>query len=193
MILLLSTSDTDLLAAQSSGANYRCANPSRVRVADLPALLVDVKLVVVRLLGGRATWPQGLASVLGSGVPTVVLGGESSPDAALMATSTVPAGIAQEALSYLVEGGPRTWVSWLPSCPTRCCAPARVSSRRSRCPRSACVPEHRCPPRTGVRGSESSTTERMSCPAIPHSSMTWSPRSEHCHVPLRAACRWCRW
>jgi len=107
MILLLSTSDTDLLAAQSSRANYRCANPSRVRVAELPALLRDVKLVVVRLLGGRATWPQGLASVLGSGVPTVVLGGESSPDAQLMATSTVPAGIAQEALSYLVEGGPQ--------------------------------------------------------------------------------------
>src|SRR5665811_1052844 len=107
MILLLSTSDTDLLAAQSSGADYRCANPSRVRVADLPALLVEVNLVVVRLLGGRATWPEGLASVLGSGVPTVVLGGESSPDAQLMATSTVPAGIAQEALSYLVEGGPQ--------------------------------------------------------------------------------------
>jgi len=105
MILLLSTSDTDLLAAQSSGAKYRCANPSRVRVEDLPALLRDVNLVVVRPLGGRATWPEGLASVLGSGVPTVVLGGESSPDAELMATSTVPAGIAQEALSYLVEGG----------------------------------------------------------------------------------------
>jgi cobaltochelatase CobN len=107
MILLLSTSDTDLLAAQSCAADYRCENPSRVRVADLPAMLVDVNLVVVRLLGGRATWPQGLASVLGSGVPTVVLGGESSPDAELMAASTVPAGIAREALSYLVEGGPQ--------------------------------------------------------------------------------------
>src|SRR6185436_12548254 len=107
MILLLSTSDTDLLAAQSCAADYRCANPSRVRVADLPAMLIDVNLVVVRLLGGRETWPQGLASVLGSGVPTVVLGGESSPDAELMAASTVPAGVAQEALSYLVEGGPQ--------------------------------------------------------------------------------------
>jgi cobaltochelatase CobN len=106
MILLLSTSDTDLLAAQSSGVGYRCANPSRISSADLPALLVDVNLAIVRLLGGRATWPEGLGSVLRSGVPTVVLGGESSPDAELMASSTVPAGIAQEALSYLVEGGP---------------------------------------------------------------------------------------
>src|SRR6185436_5959570 len=102
VILLLSTSDTDLLAAQSSGADYRCANPSRVTSADLPTLLADVNLAVVRLLGGRATWPEGLASVLGSGVPVVVLGGESSPDAELMATSTVPAGTAQEALGYLV-------------------------------------------------------------------------------------------
>jgi len=107
VILLLSTSDTDLLAAQSSGAHYRCANPSRVSPADVSTLLVDVDLAVVRLLGGRATWPEGLASVLRAGVPTVVLGGESSPDAELMAASTVPAGVAQEALSYLVEGGPQ--------------------------------------------------------------------------------------
>src|ERR1019366_6688072 len=107
MILLLSTSDTDLLAAQSSGAGYRCANPSRVGVADLPTMLVDVSLVVVRLLGGRATWPEGLVGVLGSGIPTVALGGECSPDAELMAASTVPAGIAQDALGYLVEGGPQ--------------------------------------------------------------------------------------
>jgi len=107
VILLLSTSDTDLLAAQGSGADYRCANPSRVSLSDLPALLADVDLVLVRLLGGRATWPEGLAAVLGSGVPVVVLGGEAGPDAELMATSTVPAGIAQEALGYLVEGGPR--------------------------------------------------------------------------------------
>ena len=107
MILLLSTSDTDLLAAHSSPADYRCANPSRVTVADLPAMLADVNLAVIRLLGGRATWPDGLARVLGSGVPTVVLGGESSPDAELMAASTVPAGVAQESLSYLVEGGPQ--------------------------------------------------------------------------------------
>jgi len=107
MILLLSTSDTDLLAAQSSGAQYRCANPSRVSVAALPALLADVDLAVVRLLGGRATWPDGLAAVLACGVPTVVLGGESSPDAELMATSTVTAGVARDALRYLVEGGPQ--------------------------------------------------------------------------------------
>ncbi|MEV4545336.1 cobaltochelatase subunit CobN [Micromonospora echinaurantiaca] len=105
-ILLLSTADTDLLAARASGADYRLANPARVAVDAVPALLDGVHLAVVRLLGGRQAWPDGLATVLASGVPTVVLGGEPVPDAELMAASTVPSGVATEALAYLVEGGP---------------------------------------------------------------------------------------
>ncbi|MGN9811565.1 cobaltochelatase subunit CobN [Micromonospora sp. BQ11] len=105
-ILLLSTADTDLLAARASGADYRLANPARVTLDAVPALLDGVDLAVVRLLGGRAAWPDGLAAVLASGVPTVVLGGESVPDAELTAASTVPAGVATAALRYLVEGGP---------------------------------------------------------------------------------------
>ncbi|MFF5202161.1 cobaltochelatase subunit CobN [Micromonospora parva] len=105
-ILLLSTADTDLLAARASGADYRLANPARVTVDEVPALLDGVALVVVRLLGGRQAWPDGLAAVLATGVPTVVLGGEATPDAELMASSTVPSGVATQALAYLVEGGP---------------------------------------------------------------------------------------
>ncbi|RAO59985.1 cobaltochelatase subunit CobN [Micromonospora saelicesensis] len=105
-ILLLSTADTDLLAARASGADYRLANPSRVAAEEVPALLDGVALVVVRLLGGRQAWPDGLAAVLATGVPTVVLGGEALPDAELMAISTVPSGVVTQALAYLVEGGP---------------------------------------------------------------------------------------
>ncbi|MGY3519567.1 cobaltochelatase subunit CobN [Micromonospora sp. PTRAS2] len=105
-ILLLSTADTDLLAARASGAGYRLANPARVAADAVPALLDGVDLAVVRLLGGRQAWPDGLAAVLGSGVPTVVLGGEAVPDAELMAASTVASGVATDALAYLVEGGP---------------------------------------------------------------------------------------
>ncbi|MFG3713938.1 cobaltochelatase subunit CobN [Micromonospora sp. NPDC047730] len=105
-ILLLSTADTDLLAARASGADYRLANPARVAADAVPALLDGVDLAVVRLLGGRQAWPDGLATVLASGVPTVVLSGEALPDAELMAASTVPAGVATQALAYLVEGGP---------------------------------------------------------------------------------------
>src|SRR4051794_14001201 len=39
LLLLLSTSDTDLLSARAAGAGYRSANPSRLDVGDLPALL----------------------------------------------------------------------------------------------------------------------------------------------------------
>jgi len=103
--LLLSTADTDVLAAARSDGGWRVANPSRVDVDQIPSLLQGVDLVVVRLLGGRRTWPDGLDAVLASGVPTVVLGGESTPDAELMALSSVPAGVATEALGYLAQGG----------------------------------------------------------------------------------------
>nr|WP_152617590.1 cobaltochelatase subunit CobN [Phaeacidiphilus oryzae] len=106
-VLLLSTADTDLLAARASGADYRIGNPSRVDAEeDLPGLLDGAEVVVVRLLGGRRAWEDGLAAIAASGLPAVLLGGESVPDAELMGMSTVPAGVVAEALGYLVEGGP---------------------------------------------------------------------------------------
>src|SRR5205085_2111973 len=72
----------------------------------LDGLLTGVDVVVVRLLGGRKTWPEGVEALLGGGRPVVLLGGEALPDAELMALSTVPAGVAAEALGYLREGGP---------------------------------------------------------------------------------------
>ncbi len=109
MILLLSTADTELLAARASGGPYHTANPMRVDPAALPGLLDGVDLVVLRLLGGRRTWPDGVAALLAagqsSGLPVVLLGGETAPDAELMAASTVPSGVATEALGYLAAGG----------------------------------------------------------------------------------------
>ncbi|HKR50259.1 MAG TPA: cobaltochelatase subunit CobN, partial [Pseudonocardiaceae bacterium] len=105
-ILLLSTADTDLLAARACGAGYRVANPARTEPAELPALLDGVDIVVLRLLGGRRAWEPGLGALLRAGLPVVCLGGEATPDAELMAASTVPAGVAAEALRYLVAGGP---------------------------------------------------------------------------------------
>jgi cobaltochelatase CobN len=104
--LLLSTADTDLLAARSTGVPWRVANPDRAGVGGLAALLDDASFVVVRLLGGRRAWPEGLDAVLAAGLPVVAVGGEASPDAELTALSTVPAGVAHDAQRYLVEGGP---------------------------------------------------------------------------------------
>jgi cobaltochelatase CobN len=106
MIVLLSTSDTDLLSARASGAPYRLGNPARLAVGDLPALLDGASVVVVRILGGRRAWEDGLDAVLASGVPAVVLGGEQAPDAELMELSTAAGGIVAEAHAYLAHGGP---------------------------------------------------------------------------------------
>ncbi|MET7330845.1 cobaltochelatase subunit CobN [Nonomuraea sp. NPDC005650] len=105
-VLLLSTSDTDLLSARSSGAAYRLGNPARLPAEDLPALLEGVDLVVVRLLGGRRAWEEGLDALLAGPRPVVVLGGEQAPDAELMELSTVSGGVCAEAHAYLAHGGP---------------------------------------------------------------------------------------
>ena len=109
-ILLVSTADTELLAAAASGAGYLTANPARIAADDVTGLAARADLVVLRLLGGRKAWPQGVAALTAAlaaaGRPLVALGGEASPDAELMALSTVPAGVATEALAYLREGGP---------------------------------------------------------------------------------------
>nr|WP_211268542.1 cobaltochelatase subunit CobN [Actinoplanes subtropicus] len=105
VFLLLSTSDTDLLSARAGGRAWRLANPARTAVADLPALLDGVDLVVVRILGGRRAWEEGLDALLAGQVPVVVLGGEQAPDADLMKLSSVPAGVAADAHQYLAYGG----------------------------------------------------------------------------------------
>ncbi|MFB6438282.1 cobaltochelatase subunit CobN [Streptomyces sp. NPDC056411] len=110
MLLLLSTSDTDLLSARAAAGPvpYRLANPARLDVAELPALLEGADLVVVRLLGGIRAWQEGLDLLLAEDQhrPVVVLTGEQAPDAQLMEQSTVPVGIAAEAHAYLAHGGP---------------------------------------------------------------------------------------
>ncbi|MGW0180465.1 cobaltochelatase subunit CobN [Nocardia sp. NPDC003345] len=106
MILLLSTSDTDLLSARASGADYRWGNPARLLVEDLPGLLDGADLVVVRILGGKRAWEDGLEVLRDSGVPVIAVGGEMAPDAELMEQSTVPVGVAADAHNYLAAGGP---------------------------------------------------------------------------------------
>ncbi|QFS92298.1 Aerobic cobaltochelatase subunit CobN [Mycobacterium sp. THAF192] len=104
-VLLLSTSDTDLITARASGAGYRWANPSRLVEGELAELLESADVVVVRILGGYRAWEDGIDAVAASGVPAVVVSGEQAPDAELMKHSTVPAGVALQAHVYLAQGG----------------------------------------------------------------------------------------
>src|SRR3954470_16270363 len=105
---LLSTSDTDLLSARSSGADWRLGNPARLDDAGIAALAEGSALVVVRILGVRRQYEDMLAPLLAGPAPVVVLGGEQLPDAELMELSTVPIGVATEAHGYLAQGGADT-------------------------------------------------------------------------------------
>jgi cobaltochelatase CobN len=104
-VLLVSTSDTDLITARASGKNYRWANPARLLPGELPGLVEDADIVVVRILGGYRAWQDGIDTILASGVPVILASGEQSPDADLTERSTVPAGIALQAHVYLAQGG----------------------------------------------------------------------------------------
>lgn len=104
-VLLLSTSDTDLISARSTGKNYRWANPARLADVELPDLLVGASIVVVRILGGYRAWEDGIDAVLASGVPVVLVSGEQAADAELTGLSTVAAGIAVQTHIYLAHGG----------------------------------------------------------------------------------------
>ncbi|KUI32522.1 cobalamin biosynthesis protein CobN [Mycobacterium sp. IS-1742] len=104
-VLLLSTSDTDLITARSSGARYRWANPSRLVTGELDELLDGADVVVIRILGGYRAWQDGIDTVSAAGLPTVVVSGEQAPDAELMRHSTVPQGAALQAHVYLAQGG----------------------------------------------------------------------------------------
>lgn len=104
-VLLLSTSDSDLIAARAGAAPYLLANPARLADGDLEALLAGADIVVIRLLGGYRAWPDGVDAAVATGRPVVVVTGEQAPDAELMARSTVPAGIALQTHTYLAQGG----------------------------------------------------------------------------------------
>ncbi|MEL4356477.1 cobaltochelatase subunit CobN [Luteococcus sp. H154] len=105
-IALLSTSDTDLLSARASGAEYVLANPARSGHQSMAELIEGCDLVLARILGGPQDLCEGFRRIAATGIPTVVLGGEQQPNAELMELSTVPMGVAAEAHRYLAEGGP---------------------------------------------------------------------------------------
>ena len=105
-IALLSTSDTDLLSARASGADYLYANPAKPGHQDMAAAIEAADLVVARILGSPQDLCSGFARIRATGKPMVVLGGEQSPSAELMEQSTVPIGVCADAHVYLAEGGP---------------------------------------------------------------------------------------
>ena len=119
-LLFLTTADTEILAAAKATERVpqgfpevRCANPVSL---DDPRVLFEEELlgaraVLVRMLGGRRAWPEGLEELrrrcTESRIPLLAFGGEAEPDAELTALSTVPSGTVLEAFEYLRHGGVR--------------------------------------------------------------------------------------
>src|SRR5215213_10301246 len=119
-LLFVTTADTEILAAARASERLPegfpkllCANPV---VLEDPAAFFARKLpkagvVLVRLLGGRRAWPEGLEELRSRcaqlRVPLLAFGGEAEPDAELAALSTVPSGPVLEAFEYLRHGGVR--------------------------------------------------------------------------------------
>jgi cobaltochelatase CobN len=118
MLRVLSHADTDLLAITRAIGDLpdgfpevRVANPAAL--TDLDGFVDGARVVVVRLLGGRRAWEDGVEELGrrasaedGTGFALILLGGEPQPDAELAELSHAPAAALAQASEYLRHGGP---------------------------------------------------------------------------------------
>jgi cobaltochelatase CobN len=120
-IVILSAADTEISGLAAARRALGETFPS-VRLANWMQLLhpysvdlygervlANARLVVIRLLGGASYWRYGLEEAVrlarASATKLVVVSGDTTWDAALAASSTVPTDQARRLWSYLVEGG----------------------------------------------------------------------------------------
>ena len=119
-LLFLTTADTEILAAAHAAEllpegfpEILCLNPTKLEDASafFEETLPGVRVVMVRLLGGRRAWQEGFEELRrrcdSLRVPLLAFGGEAEPDAELTALSTAPSGAVAEAFEYLRHGGVR--------------------------------------------------------------------------------------
>src|SRR2546426_5768637 len=117
MIVFVTTADTEILALSRAARDLppgfpplKAVNPVRLP-SDLEpaALAAGAGMVLVRLLGGRRAWEEGLDALVTycrlQGVPLPAWSGEQHVDAELTAASTAPAALVGEAFTYLQHGG----------------------------------------------------------------------------------------
>src|SRR6266478_5977275 len=120
-LLFLSHADTDLLTLHAVTGRLpddfpevRVANPAHLQTesdvdAFLNFMLPQVEMVIVRLLGGRASFAYGIERLVTWAQQEekwlVCLPGTDTLDPELMASSTVGVPVAHEALAYLQSGG----------------------------------------------------------------------------------------
>lgn len=130
-IVVISAADSELAAlarAQDSigdGPSLRLANFMALThnySVDLyiEKTLAGAKLIVLRLLGGKAYWPYGLEQIESFAreydIKLAVLPGDARPDAELIAHSTLPKNHVLTLWDYLTQGGPDNMDGFLRAC-----------------------------------------------------------------------------
>ena len=120
-IVLISAADTDI-SALNQALNQLPDNFSNIRSVNLlqlqQQLTIDTyvedilnyaQLIILRLLGGKAYWPYGLAvikeTVERTGAALMVMPGDDKPDLELMNHSTAPLSVLNQLWQYFTEGG----------------------------------------------------------------------------------------
>jgi len=123
-IVLLSSADTELALLAAAQTRRRAQDPlaPHLRLASVLRLghnfsvdlymetVAGARLVIARLLGGRAYWPYGVERLVETcrarGIPLALLPGDDKSDLELAEASTLRPGAVQRLWRYLVEGGP---------------------------------------------------------------------------------------
>ncbi len=130
-IVVISAADSEL-AALARAQDMRGNRPS-LRLANMMALThnlsvdtyvertaANARLIVLRLLGGRAYWSYGLEQIVAVAVERdiklVVLPGDARSDDALMAHSTLAQAEVLRLWGYLTEGGLENMRNFLSAC-----------------------------------------------------------------------------
>ena len=152
--VLLSTSDTDGLAAAQSHRPWLWRNPSGVAAEEVTTLLTDADVIVLRLLGSARTWDGLISLVTVLEKPLVVVSGEQLIDTELLACSTVSAEIAHVTHLYLAASGADNMESLWDYLELAVCTPG-MSPREA----SNHVPAPHAHPAWGIMGTDPGKNE----------------------------------
>ena len=134
-VVVLSAADTELASLAQAQARLLAGDPAAptLRLANVmhlshnmsvdlyvEAVIRHARLIVIRLLGGRAYWSYGVEQVAeaaqAQGIPVAFLPGDDAPDAELADWSTLPRDAQHRLWQYMVQGGPENADRFLNYC-----------------------------------------------------------------------------